>query len=157
MNRANLNTCRIQPRSPEFRIRRQCFALAALSILVAGATASLAKDRIESVLPSPPSDFSIDKAEGRQSDDVYVIYVRKDRHLTEVSASVTIHYVTGGKSVVAQSWSKWLGGEKKTFSNSGFRNGRIQKVRLSGIAKEHSFKDGKETVKMVAFTESKSF
>ena len=122
-----------------------------------GATASLAKDKIESVLPSPPSDFSIDKAEGQQSDDVYVIYVRKDRHLTEVTASVTIHYVTGGRSVVAQSWSKWLGGEKKTFSNSGFRNGRIKKVRLSGIAKEHSFKDGKETVKMVTLTESKSF
>lgn len=145
-----------QPSSSDLLVHRQCIVFAALTILVAGATASLTADRIDWVSP-PPSDFSIDKAEGRESDDVYVIYVRKDRYLTNVNVSVAMHYVTGAKPVVTQIWSEWLNSEQKTFSNTEFRYGPIEKVVLSGTAREHSLKDGKEVTRIVALAESKSF
>ena len=66
-----------QLNSTEPRIHRHCFVLMALNILVAGATASLAADKIELAFLPQPSDFSIDKAEKRQSDDVYATYCGK--------------------------------------------------------------------------------
>jgi hypothetical protein len=157
MLRENPATCDIRHRPLERRIHRRWLALALLGILVTGTTASLATNEIDLVPPPSPSAFSIDKAEGSQVDDVYVIYLRKDRYLTDVTASVTIHYVMRARPVVTQSWPQWTGGEKKTFHNTEFRYGPIRKVELIGTATEHFFTDDRETARKVRFAESKSF
>jgi hypothetical protein len=146
----------VQQSSTRLQCRHLSVVLTVVSVILVGATASpAAKSDLE--LRPLPGDFLIDKTEGRESDDISVIYVPKDRHLTEVVASVTIYYVPGARISVSQLSPKWLGGEKKIFNNTEFRYGQIAKVELTGTANEHSFKDGEEIVKPLDIVEVKSF
>jgi hypothetical protein len=111
----------------------------------------------KAVIRQSAAIFTIEKTEGPASHDVYVTYRNPDRHLTDVNASVIIQYVTGAKPTVKRCWVKWTSGEKKMFSNTDNRFGRIKKVEFSATAREHSLKDGKETVTWVKFAESRDF
>jgi len=103
------------------------------------------------------ANFSIIKAEGRESDRVYVTYMKRDCFLSGVHSAVAFHYKTGEKTTVVQFWPKWLNGETKAFTNDEFRRGPIQKVEFWGTARENSQKDGKITVTRVTFADNKSF
>ena len=128
-----------------------------LVTLLQGAMVTSARDQGKDILPLRASNFSITKAEGRDRDEVQIVYTKKDCFLSGVNTSVTFQYLSGAKPVVEKFWPKWLSGEQKTYSNPEFGFSPIKEVRLSGTAKEHSFRDGKETVTRITFAEHKRF
>jgi hypothetical protein len=102
-------------------------------------------------------NFSIGKAEGRDSDEVHITYLKSDCVLSGVNCVVAFHYESGATPNVVEFWPNWQSGETKTFTNVGFRNGRIQRVDFWGTARENSFKGGPKTVTRVTFSERKTF
>ncbi len=102
-------------------------------------------------------NFSISKTEGRDSDKVYVTYLKTDCFLSGVNSAVAFYYESGTMPTVVQFWPKWQSGETKTFTNADFRNAQIQRVDFWGTARENSFKDGPKTVRRVTFAEHKTF
>jgi len=114
-------------------------------------------ERGEAILLSHASDFVITKAEGRDADEVYVTYTKKDCFLSGVNSAVAFQYKSGAETSVVLFWPKWSSGETKTFRNTEFRQGPVQKMAFWGTAKENSNQGGKKTATRVTFSERKRF
>ena len=114
-------------------------------------------EREQPILLPHATDFSITKAEGRDADEIYVTYTKKECVLSGVNSAVAFHYKSGAETTVVLFWSKWLSGETKTFKNTEFRQGPIQNVAFWGTAKENSIQGGKKTATRVTFSERKNF
>jgi hypothetical protein len=97
------------------------------------------------------------RIKGLDGDEIYVTYTKKDCSLSGVNNVVAFHYKSGAEVNVVLFWSQWLSGETKTFTNTAFRQGPIQKAAFWGTAKENSSQGGKKTATRVTFSERKSF
>jgi hypothetical protein len=153
---------KLQTKSNERRFRHKftwavAAGVAGLIALGTHSTGSSAVDREQAIPLSPASDFSISKAEGRDGDEIYVTYTKKDCFLSGVNSAVSFHYKSGAEVTVVLFWPKWSNGETKTFRNTEFRQGPIQKVAFWGTAKENSVQGGKKNATRVTFSERKSF
>jgi hypothetical protein len=114
-------------------------------------------EREQAISLSHASDFAISKAEGRDGDEIYVTYTKKDCFLSGVNSAVAFHYKSGAEVTVVLFWPQWLSGETKTFTNTEFCQGPIQKAAFWGTARENSIQGGKKTATRVTFSERKSF